>query len=619
MASPNPNQPPHQGWTSQQYYQQPLLQQPDRRYSQGYPPNQSYYAQPQPAQYVQPYYGSTTPAPFIAELPAPLPPGPPTITSDQQLKDDELLAHRLQNLEVAEVRKRSSSAVSEQQRPIRMAPPGAHTHSPLLHQVSSLSLRPHSVSMPTNNVPWSPGSFGPMPNAPSPSSLPEVVVAPRAVDPSNDLPIPVLLDQNTVNLPPLVSSNLNSLNAYLEEHRQVPYPPTWRLGTVVATFYAYTGSKIAPGSDWLFRQEGFTWRTIRPTEHAYNPSAPSYSFKFAYKGGSFRDPRYSWYMTIPDHSLDSAKNKSKHKQKSWTYDLRLDLNNGMRKTEVLGHGREKAILTTYIHAANYDSLRFIAPDGRAYMWVTSAKVSSVNGSRYDTLRHALFGATGHFADPLYGEIVADHTFWDGYIDENEIHIGVKCDGCQMKPIKGLRWKCKTCHHHDVCEECRRLIVSGGFGGSMQQSCVLSLVCLPDEALYIRSPTVDPALVVATLQVLKDWERHTLRDEKRMNIKGFMASEEEARKYDLGIMSYWKAGDWDKKNSANERMGTMVKAKSTMAAFEGTTSALGGLVDAGFALAGHGTHGGTHGGDGGGGGSSGGGGDGGGGGGGGGGS
>jgi len=150
----------------------------------------------------------------------------------------------------------------------------------------------------------------------------------------------------------------------------------------------------------------------------------------------------------------------------------------------------------------------------------------------------------------------------------------------------------------VCEDCRKLIISGGFGGSMQQSCVLSLVCLPDEALYIRSPNVDPALIVATLQVLKDWERHTLRDEKRTNPRGFMASEEAARKHDLGIMSYWKAGDWDKKNMVNEKVGTLVKAKSTMAVFEGTTSALGGLVDAGFAMAGHGTHGGSYAGDGG---------------------
>jgi hypothetical protein len=307
-------------------------------------------------------------------------------------------------------------------------------------------------------------------------------------------------------------------------------------------------------------------------------------------------------LTLPEKPSDPKKKSSKNKQPSWEYELRLDRSSGVRKNEVLSHGREKAILTTYVHASNYDSLRFIGPDGRAYMWVSSSQVSSVDGSRYDILRHALFVAIGAIQDPLYGEIIADHTFWDGHVDANEVHMGSKCDGCQAKPIKGFRWKCKTCHHHDVCEACRKLIIAGGFGATMQQTCKLSLVCLPDEALYIRSPTVDAALVVATLQVLKDWERHTLRSEKLKNTQGFLASEEAARKQDLGIISYWKASDWDKKNTANDRIGTVVKTKSTMEVSGEATSALGILVDAGFALGGHGTHGatnvGSHGGDGG---------------------
>jgi hypothetical protein len=119
------------------------------------------------------------------------------------------------------------------------------------------------------------------------------------------------------------------------------------------------------------------------------------------------------------------------------------------------------------------------------MWVTSTKVSSIHGSRYDTLRHALFVAMGNIADPLYGSIVADHCFWDGYVDES--------------------------------------------GGS-----------LPDESIHVRSGTVDPAMVVATLQVMKEWEKHTLRQEKRRNPKPFAAAEEEARRYELGASSYWKA-------------------------------------------------------------------------------
>lgn len=603
MSSPNPNQQPLQGWASHQQQQQPPIQKTDNRSSYGYyaPITQHPIQYPQqPVPYLKPHYGTASPAPVIAELPAPLPPAPSTTTPDQQMKDDQLLAHKIQRLDIAEIRKRSSSAVSR--RPVSMASPGLDNQPPLLHQVSSLSLRPHSTNVSTSDSPWSPGSFGAPPRTvPSPSPLPEVVVEQRsmAYDPANDLPIPVDIERRASHAAPAVLPNSNSLPSYLEEHRQVPYPPTWRLPPLVATFYAYPGNRVEPKADWLSQPESFTWRTIRPTEHAYNPSAPSYTFTFTTRGGSFRDPKFSWVMTLPDKPLDPKRDSklkmSKPKQGSWSYDLRLDLNGGLRKKEVLNHGSKTAILTTYLHARNYDSLRFVGPDGRGYMWVSSSQVSSVNGLRHDTVRHALFAAVGQVPDPLYGEIVADHTFWDGHVDENEVHTGVKCDGCQTNPIKGLRWKCKTCHHHDVCETCRQSIIAGGFGPTMQQSCKMSLVCLPDEALYIRSPIVDPALVVATLQVLKDWAKHTFRNEKRKNAKGFLASEEAARKQELGIMSHWKASDWGKKdkNAVNEKMGTVVKAKSTIETFEGTTSALGGLVDAGFALAGHGTGAGTH--------------------------
>jgi uncharacterized membrane protein YgcG len=292
-------------------------------------------------------------------------------------------------------------------------------------------------------------------------------------------------------------------------------------------------------------------------------------------------------MTCPDgHSADSKKKKSG--TLAWTYDLRLDLTSGVRKTEVLGHGSKKAILTTYVHALNYDSLRFIGPDGRAYMWVSNAKVSSVNGSRFDTIRHALFAQVGQIPDPLYGEIVADHTFWDGYVDATEIHRGIKCTGCETQPIVGLRWICTTCDHHDVCESCRQRVIAGGFGAQMQRTCAFSLVNLPDETLTIRSPHVDQALIIASLQVLKDWEKHTLRGEKTKDSAGFAVSEEAARKCDLGFMSYWKASDWDKKSRAKEKRGTMLKAWGTIDAVNETTSALSDLVGAGFALAGHGT-------------------------------
>ncbi|KAF2127913.1 hypothetical protein P153DRAFT_261273, partial [Dothidotthia symphoricarpi CBS 119687] len=178
-------------------------------------------------------------------------------------------------------------------------------------------------------------------------------------------------------------------------------------------------------------------------------------------------------MTSPRPDGDTKKDQFP----TWTYDLKLDLNTGIRKSETLTHSRSRTILTTYIHALNYDSLRFLGPDGRAYMWVSQHAVSALNGARWDTLRHALFAATSNSPDPLYGQIVADHAFWNG---------------------------------------------------------------AGEEALYIRSSSVDPDLVVASLQVIKDWEKHTLRLEKKSSSKAFAAGEEMARRGNLGRARYWRA-------------------------------------------------------------------------------
>ena len=35
----------------------------------------------------------------------------------------------------------------------------------------------------------------------------------------------------------------------------------------------------------------------------------------------------------------------------------------------------------------------------------------------------------------------------------EIHYNVKCQGCQMNPIKGIRYKCRDCKNCDFCESC----------------------------------------------------------------------------------------------------------------------------------------------------------------------
>ena len=39
------------------------------------------------------------------------------------------------------------------------------------------------------------------------------------------------------------------------------------------------------------------------------------------------------------------------------------------------------------------------------------------------------------------------------IEEKNIHKGYICDGCEMNPIVGKRFKCKECNDFDYCEQC----------------------------------------------------------------------------------------------------------------------------------------------------------------------
>ena len=35
----------------------------------------------------------------------------------------------------------------------------------------------------------------------------------------------------------------------------------------------------------------------------------------------------------------------------------------------------------------------------------------------------------------------------------QVHAGVRCDGCGVCPIKGMRYKCNTCVDFDFCSTC----------------------------------------------------------------------------------------------------------------------------------------------------------------------
>ncbi|KAF2864659.1 hypothetical protein BDV95DRAFT_508970 [Massariosphaeria phaeospora] len=555
MSSPNPNQQyQYSAYLGQSYHATPPY--PDDRYPK--PHNQSnphlaYYSG-YSTDYAQPQYGTAAPIPIIAELPAPLPPAPATSTPNDQLNHDQLLAHKLQQTELEEVRSRSNSlSLHRPHSTFELSAPA----SPQPRQ-GSMSVSSSSV------VPFGPDSFGQPPDV-----NPNSPLAPQ-------LPF---TRQTTARLPP-APRDPPSLSAYLEYHRQVPYPPQWVLPPVQATFYGYFHHTSK--SDWLDVPESQMWRTVRYSENARNPTLPTFKLGFKTAGGTFRDPRFSWTMSFP-----TTGKKKKLQSPPWNYNLRLDKDTNMRKTETLQPPKGPELLTTYVRASNYDSLKFVGPDGHNYMWVTHAPTSSINGARYDTLRHALFVSTVPNQNPLFGQIVADHAYWDGFIDTRELHPGTNCAGCKTTPITGLRWKCRVCTDHEVCEPCRLS------NTSIKPECSFTLVSLPDEALHIRSPTVDTALVVATLQILKDWEMHSLREQRKKDPKGFERSVELARWGDLGRVRYWRYTDFEGKGGG-EQHGTMVKAREGIKMAGEVTVALG---ETAAALAG-GDHGGGTGGSGG---------------------
>jgi hypothetical protein len=499
--------------------------------------------------YFQPDHADNS---FIAELPAPSPPAPRTSTPAEQLNHDELFAHKLQRMEITEARKRSTSSLIHRssqyslQGPVQSPPyPSGHLNHPPPGRLHSTSLSSQ----------WGQDSYIQASRVQLSHQPSHEDFAPEVVPPRSSSIWTTSSMRSHESLPPYTTAaqlspaltNPLSLSAYLEENRQVPYPPQWVLPPVTKTFYG--SIKRGADSDWLDVQERQHWHTVRTSDPDRFLTDSPFSISFKSKGGSFRDPRCSWTMT---DQINSRKNTKKSTQ--WTYSLTLDRKTGKRIDESLRSPEGKYLHCTYVHALNYDALNFRDLSGRAYKWVSSGPVSSLNGSRYDALRHALFMAPHNNVEPVYGQIVADHAYWDGFIDENEVHVDVRCGSCTISPIIGRRWKCRTCPEHDVCDYCKPTNLT------THPTCNFTLVSMPDETLHIRSDSTEVDMVIATLQVMKDWEKVFMKEEKKQEVVEFAKNVENIRKGDLGRIAYWRHDDFEGTGVGDEVHGTLIKAK-----------------------------------------------------------
>ncbi|KAF2101418.1 hypothetical protein NA57DRAFT_72861 [Rhizodiscina lignyota] len=273
---------------------------------------------------------------------------------------------------------------------------------------------------------------------------------------------------------------------YFSRNNCIPIIPEWQpLPPPVRVFYLSMTSSGTEVGNWLADMNGLEFHSIPWRERK------QLSKKERKKCGSML-----FGMKMSSHGghfrdakyhwkLYDAIKDSDCDRPLWCFKRKVELNGGKKNVELEGPGGRE-VSFKFEHGdpserGGYDKMEFTAPDGTIYEWRTDRPISMLYGWRADFVRYALFRV--HRNGAL--QLVADDALWDGHKDE------------------------------------------------------------PGEAITIRERGLDDAMVLATVQVMKDmqWE-DVLRVERNKNKVEFIHAEAQARDTKLGKLSFWRKEDFE---------------------------------------------------------------------------
>jgi ZZ type zinc finger protein len=107
------------------------------------------------------------------------------------------------------------------------------------------------------------------------------------------------------------------------------------------------------------------------------------------------------------------------------------------------------------------------------------------------------GITGSNGEAL--KLLVYHIAEDQNRQHTVIHRGVRCDGCNMNPIRGIRYKCLNCPDYDICSNCDASMVHDPTHLTVSIKIPAPYIALwePQDILYPAKQIVHPPKNIAS--------------------------------------------------------------------------------------------------------------------------